>query len=162
MFAKALGVLIAAAIIGLPVAASAKVKRVIATATVQANQAWQKVAIVPHGRGVLRFRTDGIWVFNPSQRAVDGDGAESLSTAGRINYTFGGTDGREGQLIGKIGRGKPFVAGAHGVHKVKRGETGPLYLSINDDIKQIAGNGLADNSGQLRVTVEYEVPRVRK
>jgi hypothetical protein len=47
------------------------------------------------------------------------------------------------------------VAGAHGVHGIERREIGRLYLMINDDYKQSAGLGLADNSGRLRVRVDY-------
>ena len=159
MFAKALGFLIAAAVVVLPVTASAKAKRVTAIATVQAKQSWQKVPIRLHRGGVLRIKAAGKWIFNPSQPPVDGAGAGNLSTAGRTNYTFSGAEGREGQLIGKIGAGKPFVAGARGVHKIKRGERGPLYLSINDDIRQSAGSGLTDNSGHLTVKIEYDPPR---
>jgi len=158
MFAKTLGLLIAAAIVAQPVAASAKIKRVVAAANVQANQGWQKVAITLHGRGVLRVKADGKWTFNPSQPPVDGAGAGNLSTAGRTNYTFSGAEGREGQLVGRIGGGAPFVAGAQSVHKIRRGETGPLYLSINDDIRQSAGNGLTDNRGHLTVRIEYDAP----
>jgi hypothetical protein len=108
---------------------------------------------------VLRFQAHGQWVFNPAQPAVDGGGAQNLSTAGRTSYTFSGSRGHEGQLIGKIGGQKPFVAGARGMHNVDRREVGSLYLMINDDVKHSLGMGLADNSGHLTVTVEFERPR---
>jgi hypothetical protein len=155
MSVRILGLLIAA-VICQPAVASAKAKHLSADAIIDANQSWQKVAIGLRGRGVLHFKADGKWVFNPSQPAVDGDGAGNLSTAGRTRYSFSGEQGREGQLIGKIGDGAPFVAGAHGVHKIKRGERGPLYLVINDDIQQSAGAGLTDNSGHLTVHVEFD------
>ena len=148
-----------AALIGLPMPAGATVRHryhVYTMKTVQANRGWQKTRFTLHGDGVLRFAARGRWVFNPSQPAVDGDGAQNLSTAGRISYTFSGSEGREGQLIGKIGHRKPFVAGAHGTHRVKRGEMGSLYLMINDDVKQSAGSGLTDNGGHLTVRVEFE------
>lgn len=139
-----------------PPMVAAKKKRVFLVAAIQANQAWQRVGLRLHGRGVLRFRARGHWIFNPSQPAVDGDGAANLSTAGRTNYTFSGPQGREGQLIGRIGRRKPFVAGAHGTHRIGRHEIGSLYLMINDDIPQSSGAGLSDNSGHLTVRVEFE------
>jgi hypothetical protein len=111
---------------------------------------------------VLRFRAHGQWIFNPAQPPVDGDGAQNLSTAGRTSYTFSGAQGREGQLIGKIGRQEPFVAGARGVHKVNRREIGPVYLMINDDFKHSVGAGLADNSGHLIVRVEFERHGLRR
>jgi hypothetical protein len=155
MFAKAFGFLIAAAVLGLPIAANAKPKQVFVIAYVAANHGWQKMRLTLGGRGVLRFKAVGKWIFNPSQPPVDGDGAANLSTAGRVSYTFSGPAGCEGQLIGKIGDAPPFVAGARGVHKVAPNETGRLTLMINDDVKQSAGNGLADNSGHLRVRIDY-------
>lgn len=155
MLAKAFGFLIAAAVLGLPGVANAKSKRVFVVAHVAANQSWQKMRLTLGGKGVLRFKAEGKWIFNPSQPPVGGDGAANLSTAGRVNYTFSGPAGREGQLIGKIGRAPPFVAGAGGVHKVTPNETGRLSLMINDDVKQSAGNGLADNSKRLRVRIDY-------
>lgn len=116
----------------------------------------QKVRLSLGGRGVLRFKAGGKWVFNPSQSPVGGDGAGNLSPAGRTNYAFSGPQGREGQLIGKIGDAPPFAAGADGVHTVTPSEIGRLTLMINDDVKQSAGSGLADNSGHLRVRVDYE------
>lgn len=139
-----------------PPMAAAKERLVYVVTVIQANQAWQRVGLRLYGRGVLRFRTRGRWVFNPSQPMVDGDGAAHLSTAGRTNYTFSSPQGREGQLIGRIGRQKPFVAGAHGTHRIARHEIGSLYLMINDDIAQTAGAGLSDNSGHLTVRVEFE------
>jgi hypothetical protein len=155
--ARAIG---AAILIGvaafLPTTASAKSGRVVVVATIDAKSAWRKVSLRLHGRGVLRFQTEGQWVFNPALPAVDGDGAQNLPTAGRSSYTFSGPQGREGQLIGRIGRLRPFVAGAHGVHQVGRREIGPLYLMINDDFNHALGAGLLDNSGHLTVRVEFE------
>ncbi len=143
-----------AATLCLPAAASAKITKVVAA--IEANRGWQKVHMTIHGRGLLHFRAHGQWVFNPRQPPVDGDGAQNLSTAGRSSYTFDGAQGREGQLIGKIGRQKPFVAGARGMHTVGRREIGPLYLMINDDFRQNLGAGLADNTGHLDVTVKLD------
>jgi hypothetical protein len=161
MSGKFFGILVAA-MVCLPVVASAKNERVVVVATIEADQGWQKARLKLNGRGVLHFRASGKWVFNPAQPPVDGDGAQDLSTAGRTSYTFSRLQGREGQLIGKIGRQKPFVAGARGVHDVNRREIGPLYLMINDDVKQSAGMGLADNGGHLTVRVEFERPGIKR
>lgn len=157
MFARALGLLIAAAIATVPAEAGARGKRAYVIVMVKAERGWQRVPLRLGGHGVLYFTAEGKWIFNPSQPAVNGDGAANLPTAGRTSYTFSGAGGREGQLIGRIGAGgAPFVAGARGLHQVARREAGPLYLMINDDFKQSAGAGLADNSGHLRVRVDYE------
>jgi glucose dehydrogenase len=137
----------------LPAAASAQTKHVV-VATIETNQVWQKAGLRLQGHGVLRFRADGQWVFNPRLAAVNGDGAQNLSTAGRTAYVFKGRQGREGQLIGRIGSGLPFVIGTHGMHKVGPRETGALAMMINDDVDAKYGAGLADNSGQLTVTAE--------
>jgi hypothetical protein len=139
-----------------PPMAAAKERRVFVVTTIQANRSWHRVNFRLHGRGMLRFRARGRWIFNPSQPSVGGDGATNLSTAGRTNYTFSGPQGREGQLIGRIGRHKPFVAGAHGLHRMGRHEIGPLYLMIDDDVTQSSGAGLSDNSGHLTVRIEFE------
>jgi hypothetical protein len=159
--ARAVGAtILVAAMVCLPAAASARTARAIVDAVVEANQVWQKVNLRLRGHGVLHFQARGQWVFNPAQPPVGGDGAQNLPTADRTSYTFSGPQGREGQLIGKIGRQMPFVAGARGVHKVRRREIGQLYLMINDDYKGSVGAGLADNSGHLTVTVEFEWPRL--
>ena len=87
---------------------------------------------------------------------MGGDGAANLPTAGRSNYTFSGSAGREGQLIGKIGNSAPFIAGADGMHEVRPNEIGRLKLMINDDYNGAVGNGLADNRGHLHVHIGYE------
>jgi hypothetical protein len=155
MSAKAFGFLIAAVVLSLPGVANAKSKRLFVVAHVAANKGWQKMRLTLGGKGILRFKAEGKWIFNLSQPPVGGDGAANLSTAGRANYTFSGPAGREGQLIGKIGGAPPFVAGAGGVHTITANETGRLSLMINDDVKQSAGNGLTDNSGRLRVRIDY-------
>lgn len=154
MFAKAVRFSLVAAILCLPVAAIAAA-RIHARATIHADRGWQKVEIELRGRGILRFESHGQWNFNPSLPAVSGSGASQLPTAGRESYTFSGPGGREGQLIGRIGRAPPFVVGEAGFHQVRRNEVGPLYLMINDDIGRNAGRGLTDNSGRLEVIVEY-------
>ncbi|MGC1466923.1 MAG: hypothetical protein WA792_14450 [Pseudolabrys sp.] len=156
MFDKALGVLTAVVVVAAPIASAAKARHAFVVTKVEANKGWQKVRLTLGGRGEIRFKAAGKWIFNPSQPAVGGNGAGNLSTSGRTSYTFSGSDGREGQLIGRIGQGAPFVAGTQGVHEVRPNEIGRLYLMINDDYKQNAGAGLADNGGHLRVRIDYE------
>ena len=86
------------------------------------------------------FKATGKWSFNPRVPLVDANGHAQLSTRGRPEYAFNGERGREGQLIGRIGYGEPFVVGTQSTHTIGKGETGTLYLVINDDlyaIKQI-------------------------
>jgi hypothetical protein len=124
-----------------------------ARAVIEANKGWQPAGIDIHGPGTLEFRAAGTWVFNPNLPAVGANGDGRFSTQGRQGYSFHGAAGREGQLIGRIGNGAPFVVGAQSSHHIAEGEEGPLYLVINDDINGLSGMGLADNSGRLVVTV---------
>ena len=156
MVVKVLWTATLAAIVLLPAACVAAPRHTFVIAHVSAKHGWQNMRLRLGGRGILRFKTRGTWVFNPSQPPVGGDGAANLPTAGRANYTFSGSAGREGQLIGKIGDAAPFVAGADGMHKVRPDEIGRLKLMVNDDYKGAVGNGLADNRGHLRVRIDYE------
>jgi hypothetical protein len=124
-----------------------------ARAVIEANKGWQQAGITIHGPGTLEFRAAGTWVFNPNLPAVGANGDGRFSTQGRQGYSFHGAAGREGQLIGRIGDGVPFVVGIQSSHHVAEGEEGPLYLVINDDINGLSGMGLADNNGRLVVTV---------
>jgi hypothetical protein len=138
--------------------AVASERRIRAEVTVHADAGWQQTGVRVHGNGILRFEARGQWVFNPAQPPVDGDGAAELPTTGRVNYVYSGPGGREGQLIGLIGRSRPFVVGAQSYHRVMPNEFGRLYLVINDDIRRMSGEGLKDNRGHLAVTISY-VPR---
>jgi len=155
MFVKALGTAALVAIMLPPAAAVAAPRHTYVIAHVSAKHGWQNMRLRLGGRGILRFKARGTWVFNPSQPPVGGNGAANLSTAARSNYTFSGPTGREGQLIGRIGDAAPFVAGADGIHTVRPNEIGRLKLMINDDYSGAVGNGLADNRGRLRVRIGY-------
>lgn len=122
-------------------------------ATVRARDGWQGSGVVVQGTGRVEFRAAGKWVFNPGLPAVDGDGDCRFSTRGRTIYAYSGPNGCEGQLIGRIGEGKPFVVGASSSHAVEGDESGEVYLVINDDLGGAAGKGLTDNRGSLAVTI---------
>jgi hypothetical protein len=124
-------------------------------ATIRARGSWQETGmVVVQGAAALEFRAAGTWVFNPGLAAVGGDGNCRFSTRKRTMYAYSGPGGCEGQLIGRIGDGRPFVVGAHGSHSVAAGESGQVYLVINDDLEGLAGKGLTDNSGSLTVTIQ--------
>jgi hypothetical protein len=156
MFAKVLRIAVVAAMTPLPAAVAATPGHAYVVAHIAAKQGWQNMRLRLGGRGTIRFKARGTWIFNPSQPPVGGDGAANLPTVGRAGYTFSGPAGREGQLIGKIGNAAPFVAGSDSVHQVQANEIGRLKLMINDDYNGAAGNGLADNRGRLRVRIGYE------
>jgi tetratricopeptide (TPR) repeat protein len=122
-------------------------------ATIRADKGWQATDAVIRGAGTVDFHAVGRWVFNPGLPAVDGDGAAQFSTQGRAEYAYHESGGREGQLIGRIGNGRPFIVGANSSHTITNGESGTLYLVINDDLNGKRGKGVTDNSGRLDVTV---------
>jgi tetratricopeptide (TPR) repeat protein len=122
-------------------------------ATIRADKGWQATDAVIRGPGTIDFQAVGKWVFNPGLPAVDGDGAPQFSTQGRAEYAYHESGGREGQLIGRIGNGRPFIVGANSSHTITNGESGTLYLVINDDLNGKRGKGVTDNSGRLAVTV---------
>ncbi|HUC62293.1 MAG TPA: hypothetical protein VMF53_10085 [Alphaproteobacteria bacterium] len=121
---------------------------------VQAAQSWRDTYIDVNAPGVLRFHAVGTWVFNPSRPAVDADGDRRLPTGGRACYADQDPNAREGQLIGRIGNGRPFVVGASSERRVGD-ERGRLFLVINDDLGRCYGSGLTDNSGALKVRIDY-------
>jgi hypothetical protein len=124
-------------------------------AVIDARQTWQKSSLIVRGSGTIAFRAVGTWIFNPTLPAVDGNGDVRFSTEGRPTYAFSGPGGREGQLIGRIGTGAPFIVGAKSSHFIAAGESGPVYLVINDDLEgRTGGAGLNDNSGNLTVTLQ--------
>lgn len=124
---------------------------------IDARQTWQKTSLVVRGSGTIAFRAAGTWSFNPAFPAVDGSGNVRFSTEGRPTYAFNGPGGREGQLIGRIGTGAPFIVGTSSVHFIAGGESGPVYLVINDDLTGgTGGAGLSDNSGSLTVTMQQQ------
>jgi hypothetical protein len=72
-------------------------------------------------------------------------------------YAYSAQGGCEGQLIGRIGNGRPFVVGAQGTYRIADDEWGPLFLVINDDLHAGVGKGLADNVGSMQVTLTLHV-----
>jgi hypothetical protein len=124
-------------------------------AVIDARQTWQKSSLIVRGSGTIAFRAVGTWIFNPVLPAVDGNGDVRFSTEGRPTYAFSGPGGREGQLIGRIGTGAPFIVGSKSNHFIAAGESGPVYLVINDDLEGgTGGAGLNDNAGNLTVTLQ--------
>lgn len=122
-------------------------------AIVHATQTWQATEINIRGPGLLTFHAAGRWRFNPGLPAVDANGDCRFPTLGRHMYAYSAQGGCEGQLIGRIGNGSPFVVGAQGTYRIADNELGPLFLVINDDLHAGAGKGLADNVGSMQVTL---------
>jgi hypothetical protein len=93
----------------------------------------------------------GKWTANPATGEVDANGNTGLSTNNRTNYSYFGPDGKEGQLIARVGTDKPFICGTQNQFS---GKSGDLVFVINDDLTAASGDGLADNDGFQIVTID--------
>ncbi len=124
------------------------------TAIVHAKVVWEMTDVVVQENMSLCWNVDkdSLWCFNaqlfPEWHNADGIPVEALN-----NYVCPGQP--IGKLIGRIGdNGRPFPMGTSGSINIMSSEGGDfLYLSMNDDIMGIYGNGFKDNEGELTVTL---------
>lgn len=117
-----------------------------------ANASWQGGGAVLSSGDKLDIVSSGTWCVGPGL-CSDSNGRTDLRTVGRTGYAYVEGDGFEGQLIGRIGNGSPFVVGnAVSIH-VPSDQSGQLQFVINDDLAKKFGKGLEDNTGTLSVTV---------
>lgn len=126
---------------------------------VQAGPKWQDTGVVidlDHSAAVNYV--SGMWTANPANGNVDAAGNPSY--VAKPGYTLPGVP--EGALIGIVGKHganqgevesqyQPFVIGRGAT--VPSGQTGSLFLCINDDLHQEYGAGFEDNSGELMVRI---------
>jgi hypothetical protein len=123
------------------------------TFDISSRSSWQTTMMVDRGE-YFQLNAVGLWTANPATGMVSADGNHNYPTTGRPNYAYNGPGGFEGQLIARIGTGAPFVAGSlYGRHLGPDEDGGLLSFVINDDIYSQSGPGLADNQGNLRVTI---------
>ena len=121
-------------------------------ATVQSNQAWQDsgITLQPANTASVRY-TGGLWTANPATGMVNADGNDSF--VAKPGYTLPGAF--EGLLCGKIGEsGAPFPIGNNAT--IPSGQSGNLFLCINDDLNGEYGPGLTDNVGAVNVIIEID------
>jgi hypothetical protein len=110
---------------------------------VEAAQAWTETEIVVRAGDLLRIDyVSGQWSPWPNS-AYDAIGSGGDPKC-RCNVMDGVS---HAALIGRIGENPPFLVGAHFRRWV--GESGPLFLGINDV-------DLYDNSGSITVEVQLE------
>jgi hypothetical protein len=118
--------------------------------TVQANQTWQATGVqVPQDAQVTIRYLSGYWVFNSDEPSCDADGNSRLIA--KVGYPLPGEP--EGALIGRLG-GQSFPIGDETTELNSAEGQAELYLVINDDIDQIYGRGLDDNSGSIQVDIQ--------
>ncbi len=120
--------------------------------TVRANQPWQASGVtLLSGQKAAIAVTGGSWTASPQAGMCGAGGSRFVAKPG---YTLPGA--REGALIGRVGSNPPFLVGP--AANAPDGQAGMLSLCINDDLERRYGSGLADNRGELNVTVTLTGP----
>lgn len=125
--------------------------------TVQANQGWQDSGTaVAAGQVVTISYVSGAWTADPATNGgslYNANGCPDLPVpSDQTSYPIPGV--AMGALVGKVGSaGTPFLIG-NGPCPVPAGDTGELYLCINDDLTGTYGAGLTDNSGSITVQID--------
>lgn len=129
------------------------------TIDVVARDNWQNTGVmVDAGQPTTVTYVSGQWTANPATGMVDAAGNPQY--VAKPGYTLPGS--QEGALIGWIGKPgavegevvsaySPFLIGNGAT--VPMGQSGFLFLCINDDLNQEYGMGLEDNEGVITVQI---------
>ena len=122
------------------------------TVTVPAKDPWTNTGVlVEKGKKILIAYQSGTWTCNPeSSPGYDADGLAGYPA--KPDYVLPGKN--EGGLVGKVGE-RTFWIGLAGV--VPEGDSGKLFLGINEDALQEYGRGYDDNQGELTVVIVSDV-----
>ena len=110
---------------------------------------WTRVFDYVPGPALIKVEAKGIWRYSPSRGCgPDGDLNTLVSAANAIL-----ADAPVGALLMKVGGstagvadGVVRVAGSYAVVQLDDQGSGPVFLTINDEL-----TGLSDNDGQLEV-----------
>ena len=124
-----------------PLPAAPSVERTPITKTIFANASWQEGGTILSSGDVLDVVSSGSWSVGPGL-CSDGNGRADLRTVGRTGYAYIGDDGFEGQLIGRIGNGPPFVVGNAVSMHVPSDQSGELSLSLTTILSRDMGRAL--------------------
>ena len=117
---------------------------------IESTLGWQSAGYVNDGKSYVIKYIGGLWTSNPLNNNGNLYGPNGSSVvANQPGYPLQGRN--EGALIGRIGANAPFFIGEN--VSTPAGQTGQLYLSINDDLQHKYGAGLADNEGALVVSI---------
>ena len=123
---------------------------------VNAKLPWQKTGIYIRPWNQIQIKhISGKWVFNPELQSCGPEGNRGLFA--KYGYALPGSP--EGALIGKVGEYK-FNAGA--TNTICIDEEGELEFVINDDLDSGYGAGLRDNSGSIKVSIEFIINLLMK
>ncbi len=113
---------------------------------------WQNAGYVNEGEQYQIQYLGGLWTANPNSdngNLYDAKGSGTVVT--ESGYPLVGAD--NGALVGKIGNNAPFLIGDGAT--TPEGQTGQLYMTINDDLHGQYGKGLVDNIGQITVSIKH-------
>lgn len=104
------------------------------------------------GPALIRFEAEGKWQYSPASRECTADGDLNAMICAR-NCLM--ADAPVGALLAKIGGstagardGKVFLVGRKAVISIDPNTSGPIMLSINDEL-----TGMSDNSGTVKVKI---------
>ncbi len=129
---------------------------------VHANEAWQRTDIILKSNHTIKWQVkeNDYWSFNtamfPEGHDVDGIPVPALES-----YALPGEN--IGMLLAKTGEDRIISMGLSGSDCVRPDEGGNyLYLTINDDLLGIFGEGFKDNNGEILVTITQIPRRVAK
>lgn len=122
--------------------------------TVVARDKWQNTGVVfpfsAFSRLSIRYLS-GQWTAHPSQGRYDANGDPNGRASCPGGYACPGS--REGMLVGHLeDHSAPFPVGNTLTDYQPQGY-GALYLTINDDLNKIFGEGYDDNDGQILVEI---------
>lgn len=124
------------------------------TVIAHAHIVWEITDMVVQENTTLRWEVEDadVWSFNP-QLFPDGHTADGIPVEALKDYVAPGQP--IGKLIGRIGdSGRKFPMGRSGAIHILPSEDGEfLYLTMNDDIIGLYGNGFQDNEGELMVKI---------
>ena len=117
---------------------------------------WTLVLDYVQGPALLKVEAKGTWQYSPSRGCgPDGD-LNTLVSAGNAilaEAPVGALLIKVGGSTAGIGDGVVRVAGSYAVVQLDHQASGPIFLTINDEL-----TGLSDNGGQLEVRLSIAQP----
>jgi hypothetical protein len=103
------------------------------------------------GPALIKVEADGAWLYSPAAKCgPDGDLGSLISSRGTImaGEPVGALIVKIGGSTAGVADGVVRVAGSSAVIQIDDKTSGPVFLTINDEL-----TGLSDNSGELRVKI---------
>ena len=124
-------------------------------AVVHAEIPWEMTSIITVENSILSWSVNqkDFWCFNKDifPHGHNANGIQDIPAL--YGYVYPGAN--LGRLIGRIGdAGRTFSMGTSGSLFIRHGEGGKyIYLTINDELSKVYGQGFKDNGGEILVTL---------